>query len=248
MDRSDPDRLSREAAEALLSGHLAATPDANGAAGFAGDATPAAAVADLLARARGPAWLDEHAGEEAAVAAFRAARDAPATARSGPTPDRQARSRPVLGRLVPAKVLAVALATTAGGVVLVAATAPGDWLPGGPDPTTPSVVPSQPGSVAPAPAPTRSPTRSSPAPVDRHRDRSSTCAAPTSPCPPTGPPGRCAARSTRRWCGRPATSRCGRTARRRSAPVRPDRRPSRPRRSGPRPLPRPRWRTSSPRC
>jgi hypothetical protein len=123
VDRPEPDRLSRETAEGLLSGADGATP-------------AAAAVADLLARARGPAWLDEQAGEEAAVAAFRAARDAPA--RTIFAPDRPRGIRPVLTRVLSVKMVAVAVATAVGGVALATATLPGAWLPGSHDPSPPT--------------------------------------------------------------------------------------------------------------
>jgi hypothetical protein len=147
MDGPERNRLSREAAEALLSGDV-------GAMSATDEPTAAAAVADLLTRARGPAWLDEHAGEEVAAAAFRAARDAPA--RTIPARYRPAGIRPALTRILSVKVLAVAIATTVGGVALTTATMPGGWLPGRHGTTPQSPTSTRPASGGPAGSPTAS--------------------------------------------------------------------------------------------
>ena len=96
-------RIDRDTAEKLLCG------------------VPAGAgpLADLLAAAAAPALAVEHAGEQAALAAFRAARLSPAT-----EPRRRSMIQTALAKLLTVKVMAatVVASTALGGVALAAST------------------------------------------------------------------------------------------------------------------------------
>ncbi|MEV6306839.1 hypothetical protein AB0M02_46100 [Actinoplanes sp. NPDC051861] len=98
--------MNRRTAESLLRGDRSALP--------AGDP-----LTQLLAAAKAPATAGELAGEDAAMAAFRAAVDSPAT----PT-RRVSMIKLTLAKLLTVKVAAIAFATTAtvGGVALASAT------------------------------------------------------------------------------------------------------------------------------
>jgi hypothetical protein len=74
-------------------------------------------LVDLLALAAAPAGRDELAGESAALAAFRAARLAPAN-----RPRRQSMIKTTLAKALTLKAAAVLAATAAGGVALAAST------------------------------------------------------------------------------------------------------------------------------
>lgn len=104
MRKDRPYRLTRRAAERLLDGGDVASPGSDPLAVF-------------LAAARGPAGLDELAGEEAAIVAFRGAQSAPAAAVPG-LPGRNG----AVAKVLYAKIMAVVLAVAAGGVAFAAAT------------------------------------------------------------------------------------------------------------------------------
>ncbi|GAA4137072.1 hypothetical protein [Actinomadura keratinilytica] len=112
MNRGSQD-FDRAAAERLLDGAV--------------DGPHADALARLLARAAAPAQESELVGEEAAVAAFRAASSASgaaapgAAARRGAVRRRAGRRRPRLAGAFTAKIAAAVLATVVGGGVAVAA-------------------------------------------------------------------------------------------------------------------------------
>ncbi|MFC1431426.1 hypothetical protein ACEZDB_12315 [Streptacidiphilus sp. N1-3] len=142
-------RIDRDTAERLLGGVRGGTTDGHDA------------LAGVLAAAAAPAAEGELSGERAAVAAFRAARLAPAPA---------TRKRPMLtsglARLLSAKAAAAVLATAFGGVAVAAGTGhlpaalgggPGS---GGAVPTTTASATARAGERATAPAGTadRSPT------------------------------------------------------------------------------------------
>jgi len=96
-------RIGRHTAEQLLRGGRPAGADA---------------VSDLLTAASAPAGAGELAGEQAALAAFRSARLAPA-----PQPRRPSMLKTALAKVLTVKIAAAAVtATAAGGIALAAAT------------------------------------------------------------------------------------------------------------------------------
>jgi hypothetical protein len=130
-------------------------------------------LADLRAAAQAAARPDEVAGEETAVAAFRAAYATPAPA-----------GHRLLGRFVGVKLAAVAAAVLAGGGLAVAAATGTLPVPGGDSPQrpVPSVSPASPGRGS---SPRETPTRpATPTPTDAGPTATAT-AGPTS----TGPTG-----------------------------------------------------------
>jgi hypothetical protein len=121
--------MDRTTAERLLRGDRAAL-------------GPAHPLTELLDQAKAPAWSDELAGEAAALAAFRAAAQAP-----GPGSPRR---RSLLPRLL--TVAAFAATAAVGGVALAASTGA---LPG---PATGPAKPSHSASRPPRPSPSAPPT------------------------------------------------------------------------------------------
>lgn len=146
-------RIDRDTAERLLRGERVGSPAAHDP------------LADLLAAAAAPGHDGELVGEQAALRAFREARPGPVT-----QPRRGSMLKPVLAKLVTAKLALAAAATTAvGGGVVVAATTGTLPTPGGSSHSSqpgPSHRPSDRPSGHPSQHPTRAgtDTQGNPAP------------------------------------------------------------------------------------
>ncbi|WP_407836623.1 hypothetical protein ACE1OC_09395 [Streptomyces sp. DSM 116496] len=127
------------------------------------------ALAGLLAAAAAPAGKNELSGEQEALAVFRAARLAPATASAAAAPAPTPRKRSLLtpATLLGAKVAAAALAAALGGVAVAAGTGNLPTVLGGaPERERPAASPTPGTRAADAPSPGASGRSSAAVPAD----------------------------------------------------------------------------------
>ncbi|MEU8216835.1 hypothetical protein AB0C47_13800 [Micromonospora taraxaci] len=179
-DHADTERLldSAQAAGVTRPGPTATPADTDVPSPQVPGSTPAEPVARLLAAAAGPVRPGELAGEEAALAAFRAARAAP----SPSVPHRARRRRLTTGAA--AWIGAVAVTATAGAAF---AAVRQDWIPVpvAPDPPRPSSTPDSPRSGDNTRSPAETPSRDTASPRPPSPGTPS-AAAPPAHSPPAG--------------------------------------------------------------